>query len=124
MNKAFLATATVTAAAAALIPATTAGAQSPTIMRPASATGCASNVCIYVAGNAGGTVLVQAWARNTSFNGYFTLNAPSSINRNSPTQTWQGQKGNYWSTSVSNAPGGTYCITGNPGQGTACEHVS
>lgn len=94
------------------------------LVQPRSATGCSGNVCMYIAGNAGGTVLVQAWARNTSFNGSFNLTGPNNVNQTSPNQTWQGQKGNYWSTSVGNAGSGTYCVTGNPGQGTACEHVS
>jgi len=112
----------MTGAAAALLLGTGPAVAKP--ITPLSATGCASNVCIYLAGNAGGTALVQGWARSTSFYGYFTLTGPNGINVRSGTQTWLGQKGNYWSTSVGNAPAGTYCITGNPGQGTACEHLS
>ncbi|WP_405579684.1 hypothetical protein [Streptomyces sp. NBC_01190] len=91
-----------------------------------SATGCNNNVCIYVSGNAGGTILVQAWARNTTFTGYFHVTWPSG-SRNSATQTWIGSKGNYYSTSFT-SPAGTVCAqgiaNGGAAQGNPCEGVS
>ncbi|MEU3509391.1 hypothetical protein ABZ733_16130 [Streptomyces longwoodensis] len=91
-----------------------------------SATGCNNNVCIYVAGNAGGTVLVQAWARNTNFTGYFHVTWPGG-SRDSGTQTWLGGKGNYYSTSFTSGSG-SVCATGyttsGAAQGTPCLRVS
>ncbi|MFJ3720603.1 hypothetical protein [Streptomyces sp. NPDC090057] len=91
-----------------------------------SATGCNNNVCIYVSGNAGGTVLVQAWARNTTFTGHFHITWPGG-SRDSGTQTWYGGKGNYYSTSFTSGSG-SVCATGyttsGAAQGTPCERVS
>lgn len=103
------------AATAVLVPASPA---------QADATGCASNVCIYLAGNAGGTALIQGWARNSDFDGYFTVSGPDGVFVTGGNGHWMGGKGNYWSTSIPNAGAGTYCVTGNPGQGTACESLS
>jgi hypothetical protein len=101
-------------------------ATTSTTVRPMSATGCNDNVCIYLAGNSGGTALIQAWARNSSFYGHFTLSGPS-VNQSSPTQTWKGNKGNYWSTSVNNAKAGAYCVdgytSGGSYEGGACESL-
>lgn len=96
---------------------------------PLDATGCSSNVCIYLAGNSGGTALIQGWARNTTFTGYFHLSGKNvGNNHNSNTQTWYGHKGNYWSTTVNNAQSGQYCVTGYSSsgsyEGTACENLS
>ncbi|MFJ2630878.1 hypothetical protein ACIO6U_02790 [Streptomyces sp. NPDC087422] len=95
-------------------------------MHPASATGCNNNTCIYVSGNAGGTVLVQAWARNSSFTGYFHITWPGG-SRNSGTQTWLGSKGNYYSTSFTSGAGSVCAqgiANGGAAQGNPCESVS
>jgi hypothetical protein len=111
-----------------VLPAASASVAAAATVRPLSATGCAGNVCMYIAGNTGGTALFQAWARNTAFTGHFYLSGPST-SVTSPTKTWQGKKANnsYWSTSKNNAKGGQYCIAGyatsGAYEGTACESL-
>ncbi|MEU7476551.1 hypothetical protein AB0A63_11255 [Lentzea sp. NPDC042327] len=93
----------------------------------AAAQGCSGNVCIFLGGNAGGTALVQGWARNTTFIGSLTLTGPGGLNW-SQTGTWTGGKGNWADYSLQNAWSGTYCVTGVSNstgyQGTACKTLS
>ncbi len=94
---------------------------------PLDASGCANDTCIYLAGNSGGTALIQAWAYTYTFTGHFYLSGPG-VSQTSPTKTWDGHKGNYWSTSVTGAQKGQYCVAGYTSggtyEGTACETLS
>lgn len=107
--------------------ATAAAPTTPPAASPLSATGCSGNTCMYLAGNSGGTALVQAWARTSSFTGYFHLTGPG-VDWNSANQYWRGGKGNYASWAIPNAAHGTYCVSGYSNisgyQGTACEYLS
>jgi hypothetical protein len=113
------------ATGAAGIPAGIASAASnPASARVFDAQGCSGDTCIYLAGNSGGTALVEAWAYSSNFYGHFYLSGPG-VGVTSPTQTWYAHKGNYWSVSVSNAAAGRYCMSGYSSsggyEGTACE---
>jgi hypothetical protein len=125
-RKTVLTLGTAAATGALLAAATPAQAAEGRAITPFSATGCTNNVCIYLAGNAGGTVLVQAWARNTTFRGTFRVTGPNE-NWTSADQTWFGNKGNYASTSWYTNNTGQVCAAGysdsNVYQGTACENL-
>lgn len=95
-------------------------------IRPYAAQGCSSNTCIYLSTPSGGTVIVQGWAYNTNFYGYFRITTPSGTYY-SATLTWLGGKGNYAQWSGISAIVGQYCVTGftsgGINEGTACENV-
>ncbi|MFC1408576.1 hypothetical protein ACEZDG_04710 [Streptacidiphilus sp. N1-1] len=96
------------------------------IVKPQSATGCSGNVCLYLSGNSGGEVLVQAWARTNTFTGQFHLTGPG-VNWYSADQSWKGSKGNYASHSWYAASGGQVCVgaysDSGTYEGTACENL-
>jgi hypothetical protein len=116
------------AAFAASVPAS-AVSHSPNAVTPASAQGCNGDTCFYLAGNAGGDILVQGWAFTATFTGYFVLQGPN-FQRTSPTKKWVGKKGNYWSTSVSTSKSqaGQWCLTGHTSsgadEGTECHTLT
>jgi hypothetical protein len=86
--------AVTTAAAAATLALVSGGTANAATVHPMSATGCNNNTCMYIAGNSGGDVLVQAWARNTTFTGHFNLTGPSGFSQvTGLTATWQAGKG-------------------------------
>lgn len=96
------------------------------LIQPYAAQGCSVDTCMYLSSPSGGTVLIQSWAYNTNFYGYFVLSAPSGTYY-SATQTWLGGKGNYALWSGVPAIVGQYCVTGYTStgtfEGTACESV-
>jgi len=98
-------------------------AATPSVM-PLSSQGCNDNVCIQLSGNAGGTALVEAWARNTTFTGTMRLTGPNGVNK-VKSGTWKGGKGNFANFTVSNAKAGQYCVNGTSNssgnEGTPCE---
>jgi hypothetical protein len=95
-------------------------------IQPYAATGCSSNVCLYLSTPLGGTVYIQAWARSTTFSGYFKLQTPYGSFVSS-TNTWLGGKGNFYQWSGLPAVVGQYCVSGynmsQVWQGTACNNI-
>ena len=93
---------------------------------PFDATGCSSNICIYLSTPSSGTVYVQGWARSTSFYGALVVTTPT-ISATSPIQNWLGSKGNYFQVNGISAIVGQYCVAGYTSGGTfegkACESV-
>jgi hypothetical protein len=79
---------------------------------PMSATGCNSNVCMFLSSPSNGRVYIQAWAHNSTFYGNFDLTGPNGLYRHGSTQTWYaGSHPNVqqWDEA---AVVGKYCVSG------------
>jgi hypothetical protein len=113
---------------AALIPTAAAGLMVAAPAANADSYGCdsAHNVCISVAGGAGGDVTIAASPNGGDFAGTFTVTGPGGYSQSSPDQYWHAEDTTSWT--VHGAAAGEYCVSGysdgGANQGMACEKVS
>jgi hypothetical protein len=113
---------------AAIVPAAAAGLMVASPAANANSSGCDNfhNVCISVAGGAGGDVTIAASPNGSDFSGTFTVSGPSGFSQSSPGQYWHAADTTSWT--VHGAAAGEYCVSGysdgGANQGMACETVS
>ncbi|MCP2250658.1 hypothetical protein LX86_009452 [Lentzea aerocolonigenes] len=84
----------------------------PAGIGPMEATGCNGNVCMFLSTPSGGRVYIQAWARNTSFEGNFDLVGPGGLYRHGDTKRWYA--GSHPNRQEWDVPAvvGKYCVSG------------